>query len=183
MTKSKGIGGQSNNLKHSRNVFRVKKDEVKKCFGFVPLTKNLFKSNIDKLNGCWIWKGGKDKDGYGKITLNYKSKRAHRVSYELFKGDIPPGKLVLHLCDNPSCVNPNHLRLGTTIDNVNDRENKGRGLKGEKHHQSKLTERDVIEIRKKINEGVRNRDLVKEYNVKPCTISAIKCNINWTHLH
>ena len=78
-----------------------------------------------QFGGCWLWGGGKNKKGYGQFFLNSR-RLAHRVSYELFVGPIPDKLCVLHTCDAPSCVNPNHLWLGTNQDNINDRVKKGR---------------------------------------------------------
>jgi len=88
---------------------------------------------IDRSDDCCIWLLGKDKDGYGKIKVNGKHLRAHRLSYEMHVGPIPSGLLVLHTCDVPECVNPEHLWIGTVTDNNpvtdnnRDREVKGRG--------------------------------------------------------
>jgi len=79
-------------------------------------------------HGCWEWTGSIDKDGYGQIHLHGKTIRAHRFAYMLVNGETPDNKHVLHTCDNPACVNPNHLWLGTNQDNVDDRERKGRGV-------------------------------------------------------
>lgn len=85
---------------------------------------------------CWEWTGYKDKDGYGRLTVNRKDLRAHRVAWELHHGkSIPPGLQLLHKCDNPSCVNPAHLIPGTSIDNVHDSIRKGRA------YQSRLAKR------------------------------------------
>jgi len=85
-----------------------------------------FFRKVDKTGSCWNWLAGKDKDGYGKIKIARKDLRAHRVSWEIHNGIIPGGLLVLHRCDNPSCVNPSHLFLGTALDNNRDRDAKGR---------------------------------------------------------
>ena len=76
--------------------------------------------------GCWLWEGTYLDKGYGCFSINNKSKRAHRVSWELYRGGIPKGLHVLHHCDTPECVNPNHLFLGTNQDNVNDATKKRR---------------------------------------------------------
>jgi len=85
-----------------------------------------FLQKIDKTGNCWDWLAGKDKDGYGKIKINGKDLQAHRASWDFHNGLIPEGMSVLHHCDNPSCVNPSHLFLGTTLDNMRDRDTKGR---------------------------------------------------------
>lgn len=85
------------------------------------------KVSIREPKECWPWIGKRDKDGYGKIRNYYKEVRAHRLSYELNIGDIPTGKVVCHSCDNPRCVNPSHLWVGTIGDNNRDMYQKGRG--------------------------------------------------------
>jgi len=76
--------------------------------------------------GCVVWTGAKTDKGYGLIEVKGKTRRAHRVAYETFKGEIPAGLLILHRCDNPSCVNPEHLRTGTQVDNMQEMVAKGR---------------------------------------------------------
>lgn len=98
--------------------------------------------------GCWLWNAGADKDGYGKVSVNTITVRAHRVAYESVHGDgSATGLLVRHRCDTPACVNPEHLETGTPADNSRDMEQRGRSLKGEKSRRAKVTEDDVREIR------------------------------------
>ena len=98
-------------------------------------------------NECWKWKAGFRNKRYGSIAINRIPYCAHRVSFELTNGPIPIGMKVLHRCDNPSCVNPAHLFLGTQRDNIKDRDSKNRQSRGEMQGQSKLTNSDVREIR------------------------------------
>lgn len=90
------------------------------------MLKERFLSKVNKTENCWEWRGAKRSRDYGNFNLNGKPTLAHRVSYELFIGKIPKDILVCHRCDNQSCVNPNHLFLGTQKDNVRDCLNKGR---------------------------------------------------------
>jgi len=122
-----------------------------------------FWAKVEKGESCWIWKGSKRNKGYGAFVWANScgtviQGRAHRFSYEIHKGVIPKGMFVLHKCDEPSCVNPEHLFIGSNQDNVDDMMKKGRHVKGgtyskgkypkgENHHNSKLTEKKVNEIR------------------------------------
>jgi hypothetical protein len=96
--------------------------------GSIYLTpfRERFERLITKTASCWIWGGVRGTNGYGTIKKKSKAIRAHRASYELFVGPIPDGMHVLHKCDNPLCVNPEHLFVGTHIDNMRDMEKKGR---------------------------------------------------------
>lgn len=141
-----------------------------------------FMSHVKKTNKCWLWTSTKVTDNYGAITIDYKMKRAHRVSYELFKGPIPEGMDVLHSCDNPPCVNPGHLRLGTHQENMKEKMLKGRCNPpvGERAGFAKLTWKTVEQIRKKyIPRSYSIRKLAKEYKVSTWTIKDILKNRVW----
>jgi len=133
--------------------------------------------------GCYIWEEGKDKDGYGLFYANGKTYKAHRVSYFLVHGD-PTGLCVCHSCDNPSCVNPDHLFLGTVNDNNQDRHKKGKSRNkptpGESHNMAKLTNEDVLYIRASVD--ALQKDLASRYKVSVPTISNIQNNKTWKHL-
>lgn len=90
------------------------------------MKKLIFWDCVAKTELCWIWTASKNSDGYGGLKLDGKSKKAHRVSWEMHNGPIPPGMHVLHRCDNPPCVRPDHLFLGTHKKNMEDRELKKR---------------------------------------------------------
>lgn len=144
-----------------------------------PIERFLF--NIQKLdNGCWEWKNYRDKDGYGQFFINKRpSIPAHRACWILFIGKIPKGICVLHKCDNPPCVNPEHLYLGTHKDNAEDRKLKDRGVKGEKVNTNILTKEQVIYIRK----SFRNRhELATLFGVTYSTISDIINFRSWKWL-
>lgn len=116
------------------------------------------------LDGCWYWTGYMCKLGYGRILVGRSCKLATRVSYEVLKGDIPKGMYVCHSCDNPQCVNPDHLFLGTQTDNMIDMYQKGRHkiMAGESNGMSKLKEADVLVIR---SGQYSIRELADMYNI------------------
>lgn len=149
--------------------------------------KKRFFSNIireKEWKKCWVWLGLKSRQGYGRMTINKKQKLAHRYSWEIYRGQIPDGMFICHKCDNPSCVNPRHLFVGDRFDNAKDMVKKGRNRddKGSKHPSAKLTEEQVIHIRKRIEDGEMQINLAKEFNVHKATISMIKRRENWSHV-
>lgn len=143
-----------------------------------------FNQKISKFdNGCWHWQGMKDKDGYGKIKINNKRTSAHRLSMIMVHGDIPENNWVLHKCDNPSCVNPEHLYFGSPSQNSLDRENRKRGrpLKGENNGFNKLNDSAVLAIRKLF--GVKKQTEIAEmFGVSPGLVSYIKSRKIWNHI-
>lgn len=146
----------------------------------------------DPVTGCWNWQGSKNAGGYGLLALwdtetkkKKSTAKAHRFSYETFVGPVPDGMCVLHRCDRPGCVNPEHLFLGTKGDNNRDRSTKGRsrGLIGENHLQAKLTEAQVREIRARYATGsIYQRELGDLYGVSQEAIGFIVRNVHWKHV-
>ena len=152
-------------------------------------TKERFESKLKKTNNCWEWQACLSKKGYGQFGIceegKWKIVAAHRVAYMIFVGPVPGGMHVLHKCDNPSCVNPNHLFVGTNDDNVADRVSKGRSavMVGHKNPRAKLTENDVRNIRQMLKYKVKSRSqIAKDYNVSYSTISHIDRRILWPHV-
>ena len=135
-------------------------------------------------NGCWIWQRWKDKDGYGKFGKGRHRRLAHRAYYERYNGEIPSGKFVLHSCDNTSCVNPEHLMVGTHEDNMRDRNRKGRQGRspGIKNGQAKLNEMAIKEIRGMLKNGISQREVSELYGVRQGNISRIHLRKTWKHV-
>lgn len=129
-------------------------------------------------SGCLVWTGMKDNRGYGRFSFEGRWQSAHRSAWKILNGPIPTGMCVLHRCDNPPCVNVDHLFLGTLRDNVHDMLSKGRGKScpGEKNGFAKLTQSIADEIR--AAPGVQRR-IAERFNVSPSTVSAIKTNSRW----
>lgn len=144
--------------------------------------KEKLLSRINKTETCWLWTGHCDQNGYGRLLIGPNRKdMAHRLSYTLFIGPIPDGLYLLHSCDNPTCVNPDHLRPGTHDNNMNDMVIRGRSLRGEKHNISKLKNDDVRIIRLLAKE-MTHTELARMFNVSIGNISHIISGRNWSHL-
>ena len=132
--------------------------------------------------GCHIWDGCLDRQGYGVVRFRGKNNYSHRLIYEFAKGSIPEGVFVCHHCDTPSCMNPDHLFLGTQKDNMADCINKGRKAIGSDVGLSKLTESQVLEIRTLIQKGIIQREIAKDFGVHYATISDINTGRTWEWL-
>ena len=133
-------------------------------------------------NACWEWTASKCKDGYGLFSVNGKLTNAHRFSYQFFCGEITGKMFTCHKCDNPGCVNPKHLFLGTPKDNMLDKVKKNRQAKGSKNGKSKLKENDILEIRKMLNSGSTGREIAKQFGIHPSIITRIKHGGIWSHV-
>lgn len=133
--------------------------------GFQPRPlRERFDEKVDRSGECWIWKGAHDAAGYGDMG---RDGRAHRVSYALAFGPIPPGMWVLHRCDNPPCVRPEHLFLGTHQDNMDDMNTKGRNAqpRGEAHSAAKLSDLVVREMRQARARGEGLRAIARRIGI------------------
>jgi len=157
----------------------------------VKITESLkkrFWEKVDKRgpDECWEWQAAKTGNGYG----NMSSKYAHRLSWRIHNGDIPKGIHVCHRCDNPPCVNPRHLFIGTPSDNARDMIAKGRGrctftserTRGTKNTKAKLNPRKVREIRNLSREGLSYLAIGSMYGVSSAMVGYIVRRVNWTHV-
>jgi len=139
-----------------------------------------FMSHVLKAeSGCWLWTAFKMPSGYGNFRTPCRHELAHRAAYRIFCGDLEPGKDVMHSCDYSSCVNPEHLTLGTRRDNMIDAKQKGRNARGITHGHSKLSESEVKEIRKA--KGTQ-RTIAGLYSISKTTVHEIKSGRKWAHL-
>jgi len=131
-------------------------------------------------DGCWYWTSHLNKDGYGLFNYHNQAIGSHRISFIIYRGTIPNTMQVLHTCDNPMCVNPHHLFLGSHTDNMQDMIKKGRGnkMKWEAHIDAKLTKKDVLMIRS-LNGKISQVELAKQFNVTQGSISRIILNKGW----
>lgn len=159
-----------------------------------------FWRKVDKTESCWIWIGERSHNGYGQIRsdeVQQRKRRASHVSWELHYGPIPSETYVLHRCDNPPCVRPDHLFLGTHADNMVDRSAKGRAARGsrsgahqhpemvprgESHGMSKLTESAVQHIRQTRPSRAMVLSLARQYKVDVSTIWLVFHGKTWRHL-
>lgn len=161
-----------------------------------------FMRKVDTSGDCWKWLGAKDEKGYGRFSVGGSHKpdgsrrnsmvAAHRFSYEAHVGPIPKSSgnvrmCVLHRCDNPACVRPDHLFVGTDLDNVRDMDRKGRRvnaqLRGSSHHAAVLTEEKVLEIvRLHRVHGITQAQLSRDFGVCTSTVNHIFTGRLWRHL-
>lgn len=140
--------------------------------------------HTDYSGDCWIWTGSRDSDGYGRIKINGKMRRASHISYEVSTGlKVPDGKQLCHTCDNPPCIRPTHLFPGTVKDNADDRDKKGRhkAASGEQHYATKLTVEIVADIRLRIANGPYGTKaaIAREYGIGAACITKIVQGTNW----
>lgn len=161
---------------------------------------------------CWVWTDYIDRGGYGIFSIKHRNKKAHRVAWELVNGPIPDGMLVCHKCDNPRCVRPSHMFLGTTQDNMRDRNSKGRQAKGlrngaftkpdtrargmnhgfyknperrprgSRNGHAKLSEEKVREIKALLDQGFSQVSIAKRFNVQKSCICKISKGRTWNHV-
>lgn len=148
------------------------------------VTRFWKKVDIKGEDDCWNWKNGKIRDGYGMFWLETGNVRAHKLAYILTYGDIDDSLVIMHKCDNPSCCNPRHLQPGTQMQNVHDCMKKGRRrvVFGESRSNSKLTNEDVMEIRRRYDNGESGREIAKSIGMSRWHVTQIARREAWTHI-
>lgn len=172
----------------------IMKEDASIILGYYPqgnrklkvtsMDESRFAENIKKTDGCWLWTGTVDSDGYGNISINCWPVKAHRLSFFLKHGRFTK-PCVCHKCDVRLCVNPDHLFEGTPRDNILDMEAKGRGVRvhGSKHKNSKLQDADVTAIRNTYaSGGISQKKLASDYGVSQAQISLITQGLRWAHI-
>lgn len=158
----------------------------------LPLAERFW-AKVTKTEACWLWNGFLNQNGYGYFRINSPrcQIRAPRMAYELSVGPIPPGLFVCHHCDNPSCVRPDHLFIGSQLDNMRDMAKKGhqvfqqhpdRAPMGSRNHSAKLTDEEVSEIRLGHCNGESSAALADRYKVGRSQINRIARLKAWTHI-
>lgn len=156
------------------------------CAHIVPLADRFFsKIGAKSSGGCILWNGHVKDNGYGDIHERHAGRllSAHRVAYDLMVGPIPEGMCVLHRCDNPPCINPTHLFLGTQLDNIADMVAKGRQSRGSgKGANVKLDDNIVRDVRRRIASGDSNTAIGRDLGVSHVTISDIRTGRTWSHV-
>lgn len=165
-------------MRQVRQAPRIKKTDGE-------LLDRLMGRTVETKTGCMEFTGHRDPLGYGKITMRGKGMLAHRAAYVLSKGPIPDGMLVCHKCDNPPCINPDHLFIGTDYENTMDAVKKGRKFipdsRGSSHGGSKITESDVKEIRRMSGE-ISQKKIGEIFDLNQATVSNIITKRTWKHV-
>lgn len=145
--------------------------------------KDRFERRVapEPMSGCHLWTGYTNRRGYGQFGVKTRPVYAHRFAYELYVGPIAEGMEVCHRCDTPSCVNPDHLFLGTRLDNMRDCVAKGRQPRGTINGHALLTETDVVQMRTLRASGETLRGLAARFRVSISTVSMTCTGRVWTH--
>ena len=148
------------------------------------ITQNDFWSRVQKTDNCWLWLGyPRTREGYGGYTVSGKTYLSHRFAYLITHGELPDELQVCHTCDNPRCVNPAHLFLGTTLDNMRDRDRKGRrNAVGTKNGAARLTEQSVRDLRRRVSSGESIPALAREFGVLRGAVWNAVTRRTWRHV-
>lgn len=174
-------------LVERRNLTREDRTVSCGCLRRKTFLENAF-SRIQEMSipepnsGCWLWMGAVTRnDSYGTISFDGRQWKAHRLAFKLTYGPIPDGLYVCHRCDNPACVNPEHLFLGTHLDNMKDRDHKQRrrAPRGELNSSAKLADKLIEEVR---SAAGTQTAIAERFGIHQTTVSQIKLRKTWAHL-
>lgn len=147
-----------------------------------PMATYLKERSVSGPNGCIVWLGAKSQKGHGRLRIDGRQMWAHRVAYEIVNGPIPEGLFACHRCDNPICINPEHIFLGTIAENNADMVRKGRQARGSGNGQSKLTEWRVMVVRKAVAQGMPIAAVARKLRMSAGTISCAVSGKTWGHV-
>jgi hypothetical protein len=145
-----------------------------------PTAEERFWPNVNKTETCWLWTGSVNNKGYGKLSFKGEYVYAHRFSMYLVLGRWP-NDCILHSCDTPLCVNPDHLREGSQTENLQEMRQRHRHTYGERHPHAKLTQNQVETIRILLDEGVAAKDIADRFNISTTTVGRIRRGEGWAH--
>lgn len=143
-----------------------------------------FWARTERSGECLLWTGKRSGKGYGRVYINGRFAAAHRVAYEIANGAIPDGMLIRHTCDTPPCVEPTHLLVGTQLDNMRDKMERGRHRVqfGESHYRTSLTDEQVTEIRRMRADGFSFKSISDKIGASPTGVAAIANGRRWKHI-
>lgn len=148
-----------------------------------PRERFLAKVCPEPGSGCWLWRGMVVASGYGMVRFERKMYMAHRLAWKFFRGEIAAGLVVCHKCDVRACVNPDHLFVGTMMDNMTDMKEKGRSPHGDNHSRSKLSAKKVKRIKTMLAEGrMRVSEIARAFGVSHTAIDCIANGRTWRHV-
>lgn len=161
-------GNELNKVRLGKTIARLKRSVAD------PTANKRFDMKVDKSGDCWLWTAHTNHRGYGQFNVNGRIEKAHRYAFDRYIGPIPPGLRVRHMCSVRACVNPDHLGIGTAKEDSDDKLTAG-------GHDSKLTQRDVHDIRLLLCGGHPQHKIAVIYGVTQTAISNIKAGKTWNH--
>lgn len=187
--KDREIRIQKNEYQRNHRKYLKKSPDEKRKIDEIKYEQQSIKrywEKVDKkgIDECWNWLASINQDGYGNFTYHGKIINAHIMSCIIHKIEIPKGKEVTHICNNRKCQNPNHFKIDTHSNNLKYMVDTGRAVhpKGNECSFIKITENQVIEIKRRLLNGDMQKDIAKDYGISKQLVSSIKCGLCWRHV-